>query len=159
LLEQPAHADRQYLESYCLPEPISKFGVPAIVKTVTISVHSSDATRSIVVTELGDVSLDNEIVRKISEVTGLSHSSLSKRAHLNSVEFNPTERLGLEPGVVGPFPHFVKDVDYFIFREMDKPAYVAVRFTPHDTICVDRKILQPLARGYLQSLGQEYILI
>lgn len=154
-----AHNDQQYLLQCCLPPEIAQYGTPAVVKTVSILAKTESGNKSIVVTELGDVRLDDETLQRISNATGISMRALTKHSHLNSGDFRPIARLGLQPGHIGPFPHFVDEVDYFVFRQMDKPAYVAVRFTPDDIVCVDRRILQPLARAFLEKLGKKYIVI
>jgi hypothetical protein len=159
MVDRSARCDDEYLAQCCLPEQLLQYGVPPIVKTVTIVVHTDSTTYSIVVTEFGDVKVDKETLRQISEATGISKNALMKHAHVNSTEFDPCARLGQQPGHAGPFPHFVDKVDCFVFRQLDKPSYVALRATPDDIICVNRRILQPLARAYLEKLGHRYVVI
>jgi hypothetical protein len=159
MMDTSARSDHEYLVQCCLPPEVAQYGVPSIIKTVTIVAHTDNGSKSIVVSELGDERIDDETLARISEATGISRNALKKHSQINSGEFRPIARLGLEPGHIGPFAPFVKDVDYFVFRQIDKPTYVALRFTPEDIVCVDRRILQPLARAYLSSMGKEYIFI
>jgi len=158
LTDTAARADYELLRdsSAGLPEEITMHGVPSIVKTVTAVVHSNNSKHFLSITSLGDVAIDDYTLNAIGKLTGLSNNALKHHSHINSAEFDPVRRLGLEPGNIGPFPHHIVDIDHFILRQIDKPGFIAVRFSPRDTVCFARRLCQPLIVAYLHRLGRSY---
>lgn len=160
LVDPSARADHESLceSASCLPSEVMTHGFPAVVKTVTMVVHAQQGKHFLSISSLGDVAVDDYTLHAISEQTGLSRTALKHHSHINTPEFDPLKRLGLEAGNIGPFPHHVEDVHHFILRQIDKPGYIAVRFTPRDTVCFARRLCQPLIISYLRMLGREYLL-
>lgn len=161
LVDTSAHADDQVLRQNKaqLPDSLLAHGIPAVVKTVTLLVHAGDSHKRVVITALGDLTIDSESLHILGEATGISHNRLKHHSHINGQNFDPVEHLGQEPGNVGPLPHLVKDIDCFAYRCPAQSKFVAVRFTPFDTICLAREIFETVAFAYLEMFGKYYVCI
>ena len=101
----------------------------------------------------GDDLMEHKIKVEMSEATGMPLSRVKKRMILNDPDFDTTAQLGLAPGYVGPFAYRydrMKYIFYVISHSSDHrpPGFVALRFTPTDTLVLTGRVFEPLLVAY-----------
>jgi len=117
---------------------------PFVVKTITVSVEYQKRKRFLLLTGLDDWKVSIQLKERLSEITDLPKNALNHKFRINDPEFDPLVNLGLAPGYVGPFPYFIKNLDYLIFLNNNekKTRLVAVRLTPFDMLIFAEELFQ-----------------
>ncbi len=132
-----------------IPPHFVPVSAPAVVKTITLSVHVHEEYKHLLISQLGHKRLSDAELKKISESTGISLNHLKKHSHLNH-QFDPISHFGRVPGMVGPFPDHIDELTALIYIQSQEPSIVAVRYTPADTVFMCRHMFEALLSAYSQ---------
>lgn len=128
--------------------------MPPIVKTVTLSIGHGDNHTHLLVSQLGDRPICEDRLRRISAATGLAMHEL-EHCTINH-HLDPVSHFGRAPGMVGPFPDSHTDLHALICFAADEPPFVALRYTPIDTVFMTRLIFESLVRTHCKFIDLQF---
>nr|VFJ98312.1 MAG: hypothetical protein BECKH772A_GA0070896_101366 [Candidatus Kentron sp. H]VFJ98504.1 MAG: hypothetical protein BECKH772B_GA0070898_101363 [Candidatus Kentron sp. H]VFK03540.1 MAG: hypothetical protein BECKH772C_GA0070978_101342 [Candidatus Kentron sp. H] len=141
-------------------EALNTSELPPIVKTITVGIGRHGNESYFMVTELGDLRINKQLKKKLSEATGVPNSTMKHHFHINDQGFDPIRNLGLSPGNVGPFPYFIRRLEHIIFLKKEISCeLVAIRFTPFDTLIITEALFEMLMIAYMKWKGRQIIFI
>ena len=143
-----------------IKETLGIYQLPPIIKTITIGVRHDGNNHFLMLSELGDIRVDKRLKWKLSEIMGIPKHAIKRHFHINDPSFDPVRNLGLAPGNVGPFPYFIRELEYILFlKNKTLCEFVAIRFTPFDTLIISEILFEMLMMAYLKWKGKEIIFI
>jgi hypothetical protein len=136
---------RMHFVAYA-PE-VAKTGNTLPLKTNTLSISFPDGHKvSHLVTGVGDFEIDKPTKVKMAKLFEVSKNQMRDHAHINDPTFDPAEKLGLIPGMVGPFfaNKHLSNVGKVVFLETntDPSSFLALALTPSDTAIIQRHVFE-----------------
>ena len=125
------------------------FDIPVMpVKTVTIRIYPESDLPPLymLVAGIGDFQLNRNDKKRIGGIVGLTNTAMTTRSRINPPEFDTIERLGLPPGVVGPFFNSNYEIDLIYLRdnESSPESLVGIATSLTDTLVLRKDIFETL---------------
>lgn len=126
--------------------------IPQVAKTITLSVDVGEMVKHFLVTLPAEQGVSPSAMVEIAKVTGISKNRLGKHSTINR-DFDPVTHFGREPGMVGPFPDHVAEIDGIIYLRNKHALHIALRYTPTDTVFMARQLFEAILYAYSKSAG------
>lgn len=127
------------------------------LKTITLSVDHKGVRGYFLVSGLGDFRIDpaakRDLAPHIKKILKAEGNPMNGRIRVNPPEFNSTHRLGINPGIVGPFADFRMFEDggldgILLYRPSVLQGYTAIAASPTDTLIADEHALVGTLMGW-----------